>query len=197
MPPRVRKILRNNIHGVSTPVIKRFYRRGGALAVPTPLVEYTRSYLSRIMKAYLHDIIVIADYNKKKTVSTDHFKTALELRNKSLASSKKPNVKACKNAATVYKKITAAKRVEYQQKNTDCLIIPRLPFNRLTREIAQDFETGLAFSSDFLIYFQIFIEMTLSDLTTEAVKHAKHAKRKGVTTEDLDMASVHIEDHLM
>ena len=179
--------------------INKFLRRGGALDISGDSHGVVRSYIRRVVEKYIRDVSIITNFYKQRTVSLEHFKRALEISNQALASSKpkgsKSEIKQCKDASTVYKKITGKTRVKYQQNNTDCLIIPKATFKRYTKSVLEDVSELQKVSVDFLLYFQLFIEYIISDMALEATKHAKF--REGsednfkVTAKDINMAIAH------
>ena len=71
---------------------------------------------------------------------------------------------------------TALKEIRHFQKST-CLLIRRLPFQRLVREIAQDFKTDLRFQAAALRALQEAAEAYLVGLYEDCNLCAIHAKR--------------------
>lgn len=76
-----------------------------------------------------------------------------------------------------YKPGTVALReIRRYQKTTD-LLIRKLPFQRLVREIAQDFRSGLRFQSSAIGALQEAVEAYLVSLFEDTNLCALHAKR--------------------
>jgi len=76
----------------------------------------------------------------------------------------------------------------YQKQPGHCFYIPKAPFNRLIREIAQDFMTNLRFSPDAMMLIHLDAESYIIDLFELANLEAIHAKRVRVQPSDLQMA---------
>lgn len=84
------------------------------------------------------------------------------------------------------KKKRIIKRIMFYQKQSDCVIFPQLPFERLVREIAQDFKTDLLFSAKALGLIQIIAEEYLLVVLTNAnIVAIQIGQRKTVMIQDL------------
>ena len=81
----------------------------------------------------------------------------------------------------------ALREIRKYQKNTD-LVIRKLPFQRLTREIAQEFKTDLRFQGSALLALQEAAEMYLVGLFEDTQACAIHAKRVTVEPKDMQLA---------
>ena len=73
------------------------------------------------------------------------------------------------------------------QKSTD-LLIRKLPFQRLVREIAQDIKTGYRFQSTALLALQEAAEYYLVGLFEDSNLCAIHAKRVTIMPKDIQLA---------
>lgn len=81
----------------------------------------------------------------------------------------------------------ALKEIRKYQKTTD-LLIRKLPFRRLVREIAQDFDTHIRFRSTAMDALQEASEAYLVQLFEDANLAAIHAKRVTVMPKDIQLA---------
>ena len=81
----------------------------------------------------------------------------------------------------------ALREIRRYQKSTE-LLIRRLPFQRLVREIAQDFKSDLRFQSFALAALQEASEAYLVLLFQDANLCAIHAKRVTIQPRDLSLA---------
>lgn len=81
----------------------------------------------------------------------------------------------------------ALREIRRYQKTTD-LLIRKLPFQRLVREIAQDYKTDLRFQSDALFALQEAAEAYLTHLFEDANLCAIHAKRVTIMPKDMQLA---------
>ena len=87
-----------------------------------------------------------------------------------------------------YRAGTAAlKDIRHFQKST-ALLIRKLPFQRLVREIAQDFKTDLRFQSAAILCLQEAAEAYLVGLFEDTNLCAIHAKRVTIMPKDIQLA---------
>ena len=87
-----------------------------------------------------------------------------------------------------YRAGTAALRdICHFQKGT-ALLIQKLPFQRLVREIAQDFKTDLRFQSAAILCLQEAVEAYLVGLFEDSNLCAIHAKRVTIMPKDIKLA---------
>tara|TARA_B110000091_G_scaffold18433_1_gene17387 strand:+ start:216 stop:671 length:456 start_codon:yes stop_codon:yes gene_type:complete len=81
----------------------------------------------------------------------------------------------------------ALREIRRYQKNTD-LLIRKLPFQRLCREIAQDFKTDLRFQSTAILALQEASEAYLVGLFEDVNLCCLHGKRKTIMVKDIRLA---------
>ena len=81
----------------------------------------------------------------------------------------------------------ALKEIRRYQKSTE-LLIRKIPFQRLVREVAQDFKTDLRFQSSAIMALQEATEAYLVSLFEDSMLCAAHAKRVTVMPRDLQLA---------
>ena len=81
----------------------------------------------------------------------------------------------------------ALREIRKYQKSTD-LLIRKLPFQRLVREIAQDFKTDLRFQSHAIMALQEASEAYLVSLFHDTNLCAIHAKRVTISPKDIQLA---------
>ncbi|XP_055836844.1 histone H3-like [Episyrphus balteatus] len=84
----------------------------------------------------------------------------------------------------------ALREIRRYQKSTE-LLIRKLPFQRLVREIAQDFKTDLRFQSSAVMALQEASEAYLVGLFEDTNLCAIHAKRRDfllISTKDIQLA---------
>lgn len=81
----------------------------------------------------------------------------------------------------------ALREIRKYQKSTD-LLIRKLPFQRLVREIAQDFKTDLRFQSSAVLALQEAAEAYLVRLFEDTNLAAIHGKRVTIMPKDMQLA---------
>merc|ERR1712165_638226 len=101
---------------------------------------------------------------------------------------KAPRKQLATKAAVKYAPRTVALReIRRYQKSTD-LLIRKLPFQRLVREVAQDFKTDLRFQSSAVMALQEASEAYLVGLFEDTNLCAIHAKRVTIMPKDIQLA---------
>jgi histone H3 len=81
----------------------------------------------------------------------------------------------------------ALREIRRYQKSTE-LLIRKLPFQRLVREIAQDFKSDLRFQSSAIGALQESVEAYLVSLFEDTNLCAIHAKRVTIQSKDIQLA---------
>uniref|UniRef100_A0A915EAB1 Histone H2A/H2B/H3 domain-containing protein n=1 Tax=Ditylenchus dipsaci TaxID=166011 RepID=A0A915EAB1_9BILA len=81
----------------------------------------------------------------------------------------------------------ALREIRRYQKSTD-LLIRKLPFQRLVREIAQEYKTELRFQSSAVVAIQEAAEAYLTGLFEDTNLCAIHAKRVTIMPKDIVLA---------
>eukprot|EP01083_Nonionella_stella_P016001 44744_1 len=81
----------------------------------------------------------------------------------------------------------ALREIRRYQKSTE-LLIRRLPFQRLVREIAQDFKTDLRFQASAILALQESAEAYLVGLFEDSNLCAIHGKRVTIMPKDIQLA---------
>ncbi|XP_052276766.1 uncharacterized protein LOC127875998 [Dreissena polymorpha] len=183
---RHRKVLRDNIQGITKPAIRRLARRGGVKRISGLIYEETRGVLKVFLENVIRDAVTYTEHAKRKTVTAMDVVYALKRQGRTLhhrsgwstmartkqtarkstggkAPRKQLATKAARKSAPAtggvkkphrYRPGTVALReIRRYQKSTE-LLIRKLPFQRLVREIAQDFKTDLRFQSSAVMALQ-------------------------------------------
>ncbi|XP_052503546.1 uncharacterized protein LOC128055173 [Budorcas taxicolor] len=214
---RHRKVLRDNIQGITKPAIRRLARRGGVKRISGLIYEETRGVLKVFLENVIRDAVTYTEHAKRKTVTAMDVvyalkrqarRAGLELqqsiqsiamaRTKQTArkstGGKAPRkqlaTKAARKSAPAtggvkkphrYRPGTVALReIRRYQKSTE-LLIRKLPFQRLVREIAQDFKTDLRFQSSAVMALQEACEAYLVGLfeDTNLAQHLGNMSGRG------------------
>merc|ERR1712060_387744 len=66
---RTRKVLRDNIQGITKPAIRRLARRGGGKRIRGLIYEETRGVLKTFLENTLRDSITYTEHARRKTVT--------------------------------------------------------------------------------------------------------------------------------
>nr|XP_030705623.1 uncharacterized protein LOC115848826 [Globicephala melas] len=275
---RHRKVLRDNIQGITKPAIRRLARRGGVKRISGLIYEETRGVLKVFLENVIRDAVTYTEHAKRKTVTAMDVVYALKRQGRTLygfgvpkpssafpptvanslktqlrcqflqrfsvssgssnlcrlrshshvkgkviiqysdnwrclcmartkqtarkstggkAPRKQLATKAARKSAPAtggvkkphrYRPGTVALReIRRYQKSTE-LLIRKLPFQRLVREIAQDFKTDLRFQSSAVMALQEACEAYLVGLFEDTNLCAIHAKRVTIMPKDIQLA---------
>ncbi len=211
---RHRRILRDNIGGITKPAIRRILRRAGVKRISGLVYEELRGILKTWLEKIVRDMVIYTEYDRRKTVQNEDLEAALDSNGIALAaginqnakktaslqscnargksSTKKPKAPAAGGEAKKahrFKPGTQALRdIRRQQKSSDCLAIPKLNFSRLVREIAQDFNADLRFAGSVFGLLQLAAEDYLLNICESANMCAIHAKRETMFPKDIQLA---------
>ena len=66
---RHRKVLRDQIQGVTKPAIRRLARRGGVKRISGTIYEETRSVLKSFLESLIKDAVTYTEHGRRKTVT--------------------------------------------------------------------------------------------------------------------------------
>ena len=210
-----RRVLRDNIQGITKPAIARVCQRAGVKRISALVYQEFRGVMKAYMEDLLHSVITITEHDRRRTVKDTDLEAALQIKGLYLGAGANPNTNktfdTCKSRprggakskdeaegdadggntkkAHRFRPGTVALRdIRYQQKNSDCFALPKANFDRLTREIGQDFAVDLRFSGDFMELFQLVIEDYLVKLVGKANLCALHAQRQTIMPADVQLA---------
>ncbi|XP_041038160.1 uncharacterized protein LOC121274853 [Carcharodon carcharias] len=208
---RHRKVLRDNIQGITKPAIRRLARRGGVKRISGLIYEETRGVLKVFLENVIRDAVTYTEHAKRKTVTAMDVVYALKRQGRTLygfgafvimartkqtarkstggkAPRKQLATKAARKSAPAtggvkkphrYRPGTVALReIRRYQKSTE-LLIRKLPFQRLVREIAQDFKTDLRFQSSAVMALQEASEAYLVGLFEDTNLSIMSGRGKG------------------
>ena len=67
---RHRKILRDNIQGITKPAIRRLARRGGVKRISGLIYEEVRAVLKAFLESVIRDAVTYTEHAKRKTVTS-------------------------------------------------------------------------------------------------------------------------------
>ena len=81
---RHRKILRDNIQGITKPAIRRLARRGGVKRISGVIYEETRGVLKVFLENIIRDAVTYTEHGKRKTVTALDVVYALKRNNRTL-----------------------------------------------------------------------------------------------------------------
>jgi histone H3/H4 len=194
-----RKILRDNIQGITKPALQRLAYTAGVTNMSGVIYEELRGVLKAEMENIIRKVIIYLEHARKITI--DEFMVAASISPKMW--SKDPKAKACEKKRKSPSKVSRSRRkkkspgvnalmqVRFYQKRHDCLNIPMLPFSRFVREVAQDYKSDIKLTKNALIILQYSMENYLVNLLKKALYNAIHANRVRIEPKDIQLARVY------
>jgi histone H4 len=81
---RHRKIVRDNVAGVTKPAIRRLARRGGVKRISGLIYEETRTVLKGFLEATVKDTVTYTEHSRRKTVTALDVVYALKRQGKTI-----------------------------------------------------------------------------------------------------------------
>ena len=81
---RHRKVMRDNIQGITNPAIRRLARRGGVKRISGLVYEETRGVLKVFLECVIRDALTYAEHNRRMTITAMDVVYALKRQGKRL-----------------------------------------------------------------------------------------------------------------
>ena len=81
---RHRKVMRDNIQGITKPAIRRLARRGGVKRISGMMYEETRGVLKTFLENVVRDSVTYTEHSRRKTVTALDVVYALKRQGKTL-----------------------------------------------------------------------------------------------------------------
>lgn len=198
-----KKILRDNINGITDPAIRRLLRKASVKRINGYVYNEIREIIKSMLTDLCSNIIDFMVYNRRVTVQSSDISAALEIRGLFLAASLNPNAKTTFHSSFGHshkKKKTesetphkfkpgtvALREIRKEQKST-FFAIPKANFSRLVREVSQDFKDDvLRFSEGVIDLLQVAVEETIIKICSKAYLLSLHAKRETLQPVDLQL----------
>jgi len=209
---RQRKLLRDNISGLTKPAFRRILQRAGVKRVNGLIYEELRGITKAWLEKIIRDMVIFTEHARRKTAMLEDLEGSLSNNGIMLAAGLNENAKrtaslqSCnsrgkgKGGSEKESKKEGAKKphrfrpgtvavrnIKKQQKASDCLAIPKLCFSRFVRELAQDHVDNLRFAEGVFDILQLAAEDHLVKLCRCANAVAIHAGRETLFPRDLQL----------
>ncbi|KAE8300687.1 Histone H4 [Larimichthys crocea] len=174
---RHRKVLRDNIQGITKPAIRRLARRGGVKRISGLIYEETRGVLKVFLENVIRDAVTYTEHAKRKTVTAMDVVYALKRQGRTLygfgvkmSGRGKGGKGLGKGGAKRHRKVL--------RDNIQGITKPAI--RRLARRGGVKRISGLIYEETRGV-LKVFLENVIRD----AVTYTEHAKRKTVTAMDV------------
>ncbi|XP_066912613.1 uncharacterized protein [Clytia hemisphaerica] len=186
---RHRKILRDNIQGITKPAIRRLARRGGVKRISGLIYEETRGVLKVFLENVIRDAVTYTEHAKRKTVTAMDVVYALKRQGR--MQKFKIQTVSVLSLLNVHRKMTgrgkggkglgkggAKRHRKILRDNIQGITKPAI--RRLARRGGVKRISGLIYEETRGV-LKVFLENVIRD----AVTYTEHAKRKTVTAMDV------------
>jgi histone H3 len=207
-----RKVYRDNIQSITDPAIKRLGHVAGVKFFSSKAIY---EEMRGVLKVFLENIVRISiellnmsetkeskgalkrAKTSRKTVQLKDILYALESIGRKLYYTGESNVKRCKVYQSGAEKKTDKKRKKgtralseirfYQKTYADCLHLAKSGFERLVKEIGQDFKTDVRWEAKAILALQYAAEAYIVGIFDDANMAAIHARRLGILPVDIQL----------
>ena len=176
---KIRRILRDNIEGITKGRIKELARKAGVKTISRPIYDEVKGTIKNMLNNWIYNIITYTEHSKKRTVGIKEVSAGIPHK----YYSKLLIDKKCKKRKS--KKSSPEKDIAHYQKLGGCLTIGKETFGRLVREVAQDYKLDVRFSAEAIIMIQHCLENCVVEMLSKANLSATHAGRVRLFPKDL------------
>ncbi|XP_063442286.1 histone H4-like [Mytilus trossulus] len=170
---RHRKVLRDNIQGITKPAIRRLARRGGVKRISGLIYEETRGVLKVFLENVIRDAVTYTEHAKRKTVTAMDVVYALKRQGRTFL-----NMSGRGKGGKGLGKGGAKRHRKVLRDNIQGITKPAI--RRLARRGGVKRISGLIYEETRGV-LKVFLENVIRD----AVTYTEHAKRKTVTAMDV------------
>lgn len=202
---RQRKVIRDAIDSVTNPAIERLLHRSGVKRISGEVYQEIRTIIKDVTERIVGNSITFMEASKRSTVSEADLRAGLEQIGIFLGAGLNPNansrnLESCgsrgtsginKSGGTGHRFRPGTKalmNIRYQQKHSDCLSIPLKSFNRLVREVGQNFTTDVRYAGGVINLLQLVVEDYIIALGVCAYDITLLAKRDTLQIKELALA---------
>lgn len=188
---RHRRILRDNIYGVTNPAIKRLARKAGIKRVGGLLYESVRGIIKMHLNELVRKAVLAMENERVKTLKARHVHYALQNMDRFMAGlgygKQMINLTGGAKKRKFKPGTVALREIRRLQKTTD-LQLAKEPFRRLIKETMQEHVDDARLGAKATHLLQSEVENYVVDLLKKAHQIALHSGRITVSPKDLQLA---------
>ncbi|XP_041637303.1 uncharacterized protein LOC121505818 [Cheilinus undulatus] len=171
---RHRKVLRDNIQGITKPAIRRLARRGGVKRISGLIYEETRGVLKVFLENVIRDAVTYTEHAKRKTVTAMDVVYALKRQGRTLYGPKRRPRRPEESPVQVCRKRRNRSRKESYA----------ISVYKVLKQVHPD--TGI--SSKAMSIKKSFVNDIFERIVAEASRLAHYNKRSTITTREIQTA---------
>jgi histone H3/H4 len=160
--------------------LQRLAYKAGAVRVSSTVYDELRYIGGNYIKILVRTSITYADYEKRKTVSGDHMKHAVEQIGTSFLFAP-GKILPCKTPT----KKRLVNKIKELQAQTDCFTLSKLPIIKMIKESYRD---NIRWSEDALNIAQLALEHILIKILHAGLKITLNSERKTLMDSDVKLA---------
>ncbi|XP_051276934.1 histone H3-like centromeric protein hcp-3 [Dicentrarchus labrax] len=179
---RHRKVLRDNIQGITKPAIRRLARRGGVKRISGLIYEETRGVLKVFLENVIRDAVTYTEHAKRKTVTAMDVVYALKRQGRTLygfgGSPKTAPKKGSKKAVTK----TAGKKDRKRRKTR------KESYAIYVYKVMKQVHPDTGISSKAMGIMNSFVNDIFERIAGEASRLAHYNKRSTITSREIQTA---------
>ncbi|XP_027053710.1 histone H2B, gonadal-like [Pocillopora damicornis] len=177
---RHRKILRDNIQGITKPAIRRLARRGGVKRISGLIYEETRGVLKVFLENVIRDAVTYTEHAKRKTVTAMDVVYALKRQGRTLKMPAKVAGKKGEKKAGKAKAIVDGKKKRRGKRRESYAIY----IYKVLKQVHPD--TGI--SSKAMGIMNSFVNDIFERIATEASRLAHYNKKSTISSREIQTA---------
>ncbi|XP_030602016.1 uncharacterized protein LOC115791868 [Archocentrus centrarchus] len=174
---RHRKVLRDNIQGITKPAIRRLARRGGVKRISGLIYEETRGVLKVFLENVIRDAVTYTEHAKRKTVTAMDVVYALKRQGRTLYGFGAPK-KGSKKAVTK----TAGKGGKKKRKTR------KESYAIYVYKVLKQVHPDTGISSKAMSIMNSFVNDIFERIAGEASRLAHYNKRSTITSREIQTA---------
>ncbi|XP_038564641.1 uncharacterized protein LOC119895537 [Micropterus salmoides] len=176
---RHRKVLRDNIQGITKPAIRRLARRGGVKRISGLIYEETRGVLKVFLENVIRDAVTYTEHAKRKTVTAMDVVYALKRQGRTLYGfGVKAPKKGSKKAVSKSVSKTGKKKRKTRKESYAIYVY------KVLKQVHPD--TGI--SSKAMLIMNSFVSDIFERIAGESSRLAHYNKRSTITSREIQTA---------
>ncbi|KAL3043205.1 hypothetical protein OYC64_021010 [Pagothenia borchgrevinki] len=180
---RHRKVLRDNIQGITKPAIRRLARRGGVKRISGLIYEETRGVLKVFLENVIRDAVTYTEHAKRKTVTAMDVVYALKRQGRTLYGfGDAPPVKAAKKGSKKAVAKTASKTGKKRRKSR------KESYAIYVYKVMKQVHPDTGISSKAMGIMNCFVSDIFERIAGEASRLAHYNKRRTITSREIQTA---------
>ncbi|KAK3515986.1 hypothetical protein QTP86_019550 [Hemibagrus guttatus] len=179
---RHRKVLRDNIQGITKPAIRRLARRGGVKRISGLIYEETRGVLKVFLENVIRDAVTYTEHAKRKTVTAMDVVYALKRQGRTLSIMPEPSKTAPKKGSKKAVTKTAGKGGKKRRKSR------KESYAIYVYKVLKQVHPDTGISSKAMGIMNSFVNDIFERIAGESSRLAHYNKRSTITSREIQTA---------